>query len=196
MTTIAARLRCILPPTLAVLSLSLVRPASGERSSFVGKQEIEPTVTATAADVKYARTFTPKFDLSVEVDPSESRRRKVVVTDQMYAEPYECQLAGQVKAGVLTLDALQSCELAIATPDFCVLTMAECSAHPTGGRKCETETSHLGRLKGILIEGSVASDSGKWKLSATFSVEGCVLVHGHNHNAPVKVRGGKVLVMP
>jgi hypothetical protein len=38
------------------------------------------------------------------------------------------------------------------------------------------------------------SSTGTWTLSMTVRVDGCVLVHGYNNNAPILVRGGILTV--
>lgn len=164
---------------------------------FTGEKQLAVTVTAAYGTVYPANTFRPTLKVTVnEIGP---RERTVTILDEQYTETYKCLLKAKLDGSSLSLDLSHPCEIAIATPDFCVLTEDQCKRGDNQdrlkGRRCLDEKTHLGTLTATLTSGSVTqTSSGGWKLSVDLAVDACVLVEGRNKNLPVQIRGGVLTV--
>jgi len=164
------------------------QPAAG----FTGTQTIEVSATAAYGTKYPARSFKPKLNVSVSAGGPD--QRTLVVRDMQYAKQYQCTLTGRIAQGTLTLDPGQSCDIPVATPDFCLLEAKRCSARAMG-LQCKLEKDNLGVLTGKLASGTITRRStGTWDMELKLSVDGCVLAEGYNRNAPILVRGGLLTV--
>lgn len=124
-------------------------------------------------------------------------QREVLIKDNQYAVKYKCSMTADLKNSDLVLPKDQTCELAIETPDFCLLKKSRCDAR-TRNLQCGKEKvdGHLGVLTGTLISGTMSQlTNGDWTMSMKFRVDGCVLANGHNNNAPTFVRGATLTVV-
>lgn len=161
-------------------------------AAFTGTQTIEVSATAAYGTKYPARSFKPKLEVSVSGGGGD--QRTVVVRDKQYAKPYQCTLTGRVAQETLTLDPKQSCDIPVATPDFCLLKEQRCRAREMN-LQCKLEKDNLGVLTGKLASGTITRRStGTWDMELKLSVDGCVLAEGYNKNAPILVRGGLLTV--
>ncbi len=159
---------------------------------FTGTQTVSVSATAAYGSRYPTRHFAPKLEITASRDGNSERT--VTIIDHQYAEEYKCTLAGKVVHGILSLTAAKPCTLQMVTPDFCLLKPERCAARTTG-LTCQNEKSagNLGTLSAKLLSGTMSEDAGgKWHLSLEYTVDGCVLADGYNHNAPVTVKSGRV----
>jgi hypothetical protein len=161
-------------------------------AAFTGTQTIAVSATAAYGTKYPARSFAPKLEVSVS--GGDGDQRTVVMRDKQYAQPYKCTLTGRIAQGTLTLDPGQSCDISVATPDFCLLKEQRCRAREMN-LQCKLEKGNLGEITGKLTSGTISQlSAGTWGMELKLSVDGCVLAEGYNKNAPILVRGGLLTV--
>jgi len=191
-------MRPCLPLSLPmIVALGHVAHGDPKPPRFTGEKKLAVTVTAAYGTAYAANTFRPT--LKVAMAEAGPHGRTVTITDEQYAVKYQCPLNARLQGARLSLDLSRPCKVAIATPDFCVLTDDQCArgegADRLKPRRCADEKDHLGELTATLTAGSVIQDrGGAWKLSVDLAVNACVLVQGYNKNLPVQIRGGAISV--
>jgi len=177
-----------------MLGLAVPHLARGDASPpiFTGTQKVSVVATAAYGTIYSVRDFTVTLEITMAV--SGPGQRTVTILDREFPDVYGCTLKGDVKGSRLVFSSAQKCALKIATPDFCLLDESRCSAH-LNNRKCAQEVAagHQGALTATVTAGAIDQDAkGNWSLAMNSRLDGCVLVEGYNHDAPIMVRGATI----
>ncbi|XXX76136.1 hypothetical protein WMF30_51655 [Sorangium sp. So ce134] len=161
------------------------QPSPG--SAWIGHHTVTACASGRFARIYPAHPYRPTFDIDVSSAPNGLFNLRI------QTRGHTCDLWATLRGSSLVVAGGQTCELGIATPDFCVLKGSECTA---GGprQSCEQEDSlhHLGALIGTVTQGELSRQGGRLQFTFDAKIDGCVLAIGHNKNVPVTVAGGRV----
>lgn len=174
-----------------VVIVGLASAGAAYADPFTGTQELAVKATATYGTKYPRRTFDPKLEVMITKGAGDVRT--VVVRDKQYTKTYTCALPGHVDPTGLVLDPGGSCEVPVATSEFCILAADRCKAHLKHAT-CTGEQANWGALTGRVSVGEITDQHGTWKMTIELDVDGCVLASGHNDDAPIWVQGGRLTV--
>lgn len=156
-------------------------------ASWIGHHKVTACASGRFARIYPAHPYRPTFDIDVSSAPNGEFNLRFQILD------HTCDLRATPRGSSLVIKGGQTCQLGIATNDFCILKGDECKA---GGARqsCDEEKrlGHLGTFTGTVLQGELSRQGGQLQLTFDVTVDGCVLALGNVGNVPVTVEGGKV----